>query len=80
MGYGLDGPGSIPRKIFLFSTMSRPALRPAQPPTEWVPGTIFLRVKWLGREGDHSLPSSAEIKKGEAITPFPVCLHGTVRN
>jgi hypothetical protein len=29
MGYGLDGPSSIPSggKIFLFSTASRPALR-----------------------------------------------------
>jgi hypothetical protein len=28
-------------------------------------------VKWQEREVDHSLPSSAEIKKGGAIPPLP---------
>jgi len=29
------------RGIFLFATVSRPALGPIQPPRHWVPGTLF---------------------------------------
>jgi len=39
------------------ATGSRPVLGPTQPPIQWVP-----EVKWPGRETDHSLPSSAEVK------------------
>jgi hypothetical protein len=49
--------------IFLFSTTSRMALGPTQPPIQWVPGALSLGVKWLGHEVDHSLPSSAEVKE-----------------
>jgi hypothetical protein len=49
-------PGRV--KNFLFSTSSRPALGPTQPPIQWVPG-----VKWQGSETDHSTPVSAEVKK-----------------
>jgi hypothetical protein len=38
--------------IFLFTTASRPALGPTQPPIKWVPGTISLEVKRPGREAD----------------------------
>jgi len=38
---------------FLFTTMSRPALRPTQP--------CIQGVKWLGYEADH-LPPSAQVK------------------
>jgi hypothetical protein len=81
MGYGLDSRGSIPGmgKIFLFSTASRLALGLTQPPIEWVPGVIFLGIKRVGREGDHS-PSSAEIKNGGAIPSLPIRLYGTVLN
>jgi len=47
--------------IFLFDTMSRSALRPTQPPIQWVPkggGGLSVEVKWPWREGDHSHPSS----------------------
>jgi len=48
--------------IFLFTTVSRPALDPTQPPIQGLPGALSLRVKWLRREADHSPPSSAEVK------------------
>jgi hypothetical protein len=50
-------------EIFLFDTMTRPALRPTQLPIQWVPGALFLGVKRPGREAGHSLPSSAEVKE-----------------
>jgi hypothetical protein len=49
--------------IFLFTTASRTVLGPTQPPIQWVPGAFTLGVKRPGREADHSLPSSAEVKE-----------------
>jgi len=49
--------------IFLFTTAFRTALGPTQPPIQLVPGALSLGVKWLGREADHSPPSSAEVKE-----------------
>jgi hypothetical protein len=46
--------------IFLFTTASRTALGPTQPPIQWA---LSLRVKQPERESDHSPPSSAEVKK-----------------
>jgi hypothetical protein len=46
----------------LFTTASRTALEPTQPPMQWVPGALSLGVKRQGREADHSPPSSAEVK------------------
>jgi hypothetical protein len=37
-GYGLDGPGIESRWGRDFSQTFRPALRPTQPPVQWVPG------------------------------------------
>jgi hypothetical protein len=48
--------------IFLFTTASRTALGPTQPPIQWVPGALSLGVKRQDREADHSHPSSAEVK------------------
>jgi hypothetical protein len=82
MGYGLNGQGFIPSrgKIFLFSTASRPAMGPTQPPIKWVLGD-FLGVKRPQREANHSPPTSAEVKYGGTIPPLPPGgLHGIVLN
>jgi hypothetical protein len=49
--------------IFLFTTASRTALGPTQPPIQWVSVALSLGVKRPGREADHSPPSSAEAKE-----------------
>jgi hypothetical protein len=66
LGNGLDDRGFESRLglgIFLFTTASRTALRPTQPPIQWVPGALSLVVKRPVREADHSPPSSAEVNK-----------------
>jgi hypothetical protein len=57
--------------IFLFTTASRTALGPSQPPIQWVPGTLSLGVKRQGHEADHSPPSSAEVKNAWSYTSTP---------
>jgi len=47
---------------FLFTTASRTALDPTQPPIQWVRGAISLGVKRPWCEADLSPPSSAEVK------------------
>jgi hypothetical protein len=64
---GRPGFDSRQGKIFLFPTASRPALRP----TQWVSGEISPGAKRLGREADHSPPSSAEVKNGGAMPSLP---------
>jgi hypothetical protein len=55
--------------IFLFTTVSRPALSSTQPPIQLVPGSLSLRVKQPGHEAaDNSPPSSAEVK--ECMKPY----------
>jgi hypothetical protein len=49
--------------IFLFTTASRTALGPTQPPIQWVQRALSLAVKRPGREADHSPPCSAEVKE-----------------
>jgi hypothetical protein len=49
--------------IFLFTTASRTALGPTEPPVQWVPAALSLGVKRWGREADQSPPSSAEVKE-----------------
>jgi hypothetical protein len=62
--------------FFLFSTASRTALGPTQPPIQWVPGALSLGVKRPGRKADHS-PPSAEVKNAWSYTSTPpIRLHG----
>jgi hypothetical protein len=67
LGYGLDGVLGLDSRRglenFLFTTASRTALRPTQPPVQYVPRSLSLGVKRQGREADHSLPSTAEVKE-----------------
>jgi hypothetical protein len=49
--------------IFLFTTVSRTALEPTQPPIQWVPGALCMAVEQLEYEADHSPPSSAKVKE-----------------
>ena len=37
-GYGLDGPGIESPWVRDLPHLSRPTLRPTQPPAQWVPG------------------------------------------
>jgi hypothetical protein len=74
--YGLDDRGvgvrvPLGSKNFLFSRLSRPALRSTQPPIQWVPGALSLGVKRPGLEVDHSPPTSAEVKKMWIYTSTP---------
>jgi hypothetical protein len=82
MGCGLDYRGFETRQrlgIFLFTTASRPALGPTQPPIQWVPQVLSLGVKRMGREAAHSPPSIAEAQNAWSYTSTPpIRLHGVV--
>jgi hypothetical protein len=74
---GFDTGGGLGN--FLFTTASRTALTPTQPPIQWVPGALSLGVKRPEREADHSPPSSAEVKERvNYISTLPKRLHGVV--
>jgi hypothetical protein len=70
--HGLDGLGSIAGMPRFFSSLQYPD-RLWGPPSLLSSGTgdDSLRVKRPGREADHSLPSSGEIKNSGAIPPLP---------
>jgi hypothetical protein len=63
VGYGVLGFDSRRGLGIFFTTASRTALGPTQPPILWVPGVLSLRVKRPGRETDHLPPTSAEVKE-----------------
>jgi len=48
-----------------------PALGPTQLAIQWVSGALYLGVKLLGRESDHYLPPSAEVKNAWNYTSTP---------
>jgi hypothetical protein len=80
--YGLDDRGFESRYwlgIFHLTSASRTALRPTQPPIQWVPGALSLGIKRLGREADHSPPSSAGGHEClELYLHSPIRLHGAL--
>jgi hypothetical protein len=59
---------------------SRPALESTQPTILWLLAAVSLGLKRQGREADHTLPYSAEVKNGGAIPTLPIRLHGLVLN
>jgi hypothetical protein len=65
---------------FFYSTASKSALGPTQPPVKWVPGAFFVRGKAARREADHSPACSAEVSIGGAIPPLPLRVHSMVLN
>jgi len=68
-------------EFILFTTTSRPALEPTQPPIQRVQGAPPTPgVKQPGREADHSPPSSAEVKNVWSYTSTPPIHQGVVLN
>jgi hypothetical protein len=68
IGYGLDDRGvgvRVPVGSRTFTCPHRPdrLLGSTQPPIQRGTGTISLRVKRPGLKAEHSLPTSAEVKK-----------------
>jgi len=55
--------------IFLFTTASRTAVEPTQPPIQWVLGALSLEVKRPGREADHSLVPRSKNEWSYTSTP-----------
>jgi hypothetical protein len=84
LGYGLDERGSrvrFPAGAGNFSLHHRIQNGSGAPqsPIRWVPGALSLGVKRPGREADHSIPYSAEVKNAWSYTSTPpVRLHGVV--
>jgi len=58
---GVQFPSVVTMGFFPLAIVSRPALGPSQP-IQWVPGAETLGVKQPGREADHLLLYSAEVK------------------
>jgi hypothetical protein len=63
MSYGLDDREVGVRVPVGTGIFSSPRLRPTQPPIKWISEALFPGVKRLGREVDHSLPTSVEFQK-----------------
>jgi hypothetical protein len=66
--------------IFLYSTPSRPALRPTHPPIQWVLRAVSLGVNgWCMKLTTHLclVPRS---RMAELYLHSPICLHGIVLN
>jgi hypothetical protein len=57
--------------MFLYSTVSRPALELIQSPIQCVTGVLSRGLRRPGREADHSSPTSAEVKNRGAESPLP---------
>lgn len=62
-GYGLDGPGLVSPQGLDIPDPSIPAPMGTRPRVQWVQDFLSV-VKRSGREGNHSHPTSDEIKNG----------------
>jgi hypothetical protein len=51
-----------------------------EPLIQQILGALSQWVKGQGHEGDHSLPSSAEVRNGGTIPQLPICLHSIIHN
>jgi hypothetical protein len=69
---GVRSPAGV--RVF-FSAASRSALGRIQPPIQWAPGALSTGVKRQRLKINSPLPSSTEVKNGEAIARF----HAVVR-
>jgi hypothetical protein len=84
LGYGLDDWGSrvrFPAETGNFPLHHRVQNGSGAHPAsyQWVSGALSLGVKRLGREAEHSPPSSAEVKNAWSYTSTPpIRLHGVV--
>ena len=79
---GWKTPSSIPvfgPDIYLFTKISRPALKPNQRPVTWIPA-VLSQLKQPRRKSYHSPPPSAEVKNEWSYTSTPpIRLHGVER-
>jgi hypothetical protein len=71
---------TVMSKNFLSSSSSRPAVRPTQPPIQWVPGALSLGVKRPGREGDRSPPVVPRSRKCGLYIHSPILPHDVLFN
>jgi hypothetical protein len=55
------------QRTFSLTSVSRPALRPTQPPIQLVSGSCPGGKPRSGRDADHSHPSSAEVKNEQEL-------------
>ena len=79
--YGLDAPGIEYRvgRVGEFPQPSRPALRPTQPPVQWVPGH-FPGGKAAGRGIGRPPISSVKVKEPVQLnSTLPLGLHGMLQ-
>ena len=76
--YGLDDPGIESRWGEIFRP-SRPALRPTQPPVQWVPGPS-RRLSTAGACCYHSPPSSAVVMEEQSYTSTHALGHNRASN
>jgi hypothetical protein len=58
------------QEIFVFVKASRLVVVPTQLHVLWVTGAVFLAVKWLLYEADHSTPSGDNINNAWNYTIF----------
>jgi len=49
-------------EILLLSKTSRQAVGPTELLVEWIPTSLLMEIKWLGREADYSCQSRATVK------------------